>query len=222
MSRASPRFRRVSPPLPLLGPTNGAVVYKIFGTIEGQMTMSSFFYAAAVNNPTTGQLTTLLANIHTSLWAAYRSCISVDWATVKERVDVVHRNDLAGVDSFTVAGSGGTRSAGHLPTEVAIQLIRYSAVKGQHGRGRVSIPGVPTADVTGSNISAGTLVTALNTLVTQILTTVTDGGGNTYTSSICQRATGSPKLVIGSAPIVRMTVPTLLGTIRRRKIGRGK
>jgi len=222
MSRASPRFRRVSPSLPLVGSTNNAVVYKVQGQIEGQMTISTFLYSGQVPSPTQAQLTALLANIHTSLWAAYRSCISVDWATVKERVDVVHRNDISGVDSFASAGSGGTRAAGHLPTEVAIQLIRYSAVKGQHGRGRVSIPGVASADVTGSNISAGTLVTALNALVTQILTSVTDGSGNTYVSAIGQRSTTSPKLIVGVSPVTRIVVPTLLGTIRRRKIGRGK
>lgn len=222
MSRAQPRFRRTNPPLPVVGNNNGVVLYRIFGQVEGQMTISTFMYSSSNNAPTQAQLTTLLSAIQTAIFPLYGSCISIDWGgNNKETLDVVHRNDISGLISTANGGAFGTRAAGHLPTEVSAQLIRYTAFKGQHGRGRVSIPAIATADVTASSISSGTLITALANLTTALLVARSDGTNN-WTHCIGSRIPISPKLVTNFAPVVRYVNKTLLGTIRRRKIGRGK
>lgn len=221
MSRALPRFHRSNPPLPSVGTTNGVVLYRMIGSLEGQLTVTTFYFSSGVAAPTPAQLTTLLTNISTNLANQYATNISSDWTITRETLDVVHRADLAGVLSTARAGQAGGRAGGHLPTENAMVLVRYTAVKGQHGRGRIGLPPPAPADVTASRVSAAGLITTLNTLATQMLVTASDGA-NTWTPCSVQRATVPPKLVVGFSPLTRIVVNTLLGTVRRRKIGRGK
>ncbi len=221
MSRAVRRFVRVNPHLPSIVGLAGCIVYKIIGSLENQLTVNTFYYSSVNIAPNTSQLTTLLAAISTNLMAAYRACVSADWTCTLERIDVVHRNDLNGVQSLANAAAAGTRGAGHFPTEVAITIARSSLVKGQHGRGRISLPAVPLADVTASNITAVALVNNLLTLCAQMKLVASDGANN-WTPSIAERSVTSPKLVIGASAITACSPRTLLGTCRRRKIGRGK
>lgn len=221
MSRATPRFRRTNPHLPLVGSGNGVVVYKVIGSIEGQLTISTFMYSSQIPAPTNAQLQTLLGNISANIFNAYKACVSADWVCTGETVDVVHRNDIQGVSSVANAGVVGTRAAGHEPTEIAAVIIRSSAVKGQHGRGRLSLPAVATVDVTASRITGAGMLAALLALINAMLLVATDGVNN-YTPSIGERAPTPPKLIVGFSPLVRLRSTTLLGTIRRRKIGRGK
>lgn len=222
MSRALPRFRRFNPTLPLVGLAQGVVLYRIFGRLEGQLTVSTFMYLGPNNSPTQGQLTTLLAAISAGVFAPYIACLSGDWGTgVEEHLDVVHRNDIQGVVSTANAGAVGGRANGHLPTEVAAVISRYTVFKGQHGRGRVSLPGIATADVTASTITAAGLLTAMTALGTQLLAGRSDGT-NVWTSCIGQRQTATPRTIQAAAVIVKYVNRPILGTIRRRKLGRGK
>lgn len=221
MSRASPRFHRINPSLPPVGSNNGVALYRIVGTIENQMTISTFMYSAANNAPTQAQLTNLLTSISNILLSNYLALISLDWAVVQEKLDVVHRNDIIGTFQTTHAGNSGTRPTGHMPTEVSGIILRRSAFKGQHGRGRVSIPAPSVSDVTASRYTNATLLTNLGTFATSMGVGATDGT-NSWTPCIGQRSSTSPKLVVAFAPVVLVTTTTLLGTVRRRKIGRGK
>lgn len=221
MSRQNPRVRRTNPNLPLVGTTNGVVMYVIEGRIEGQMTVNTFMYSAAVPNPSSALLNTLLTNISTNLFAKFKNCVSADWTCFREQLKVVHRNDIATVQSNTNLSITGGRPAGHEPTEVAGIVLRVSATKGQHGRGRLSFPGICTADVSSSNWTSGALATALGLFTVAALNTVSDGT-NTWTHCIGQRTNVSPKLIIGFAPITTYLGTQILGTVRRRKIGRGK
>jgi hypothetical protein len=220
MSAAQPRFRRNNPHLPPVGNTFGIVQYKIIGTIESQQTVSTFTYQAAVPAPSGTLMTTLLNNISTNLRAAYAACLSSAWLLTEEDLDCIHRNDINGV--FTTAHSGltGGRGPTTLPTTVAIVINRTSNVKGQHGRGRVSLPAVVAADTTLSKISAAGLITALIALETAMMVTASDGI-NVWTPCIAERANVSPRLAIGSSALQTVVHDSLLGTIRRRKIGRG-
>jgi hypothetical protein len=221
MSRANPRYHRINPSLPLVGSGNGVVQYRIIGVIENQMTMNTFYYSAAVPAPTTTQLNTLLTNIQAGMFPLYKLCLSADWKCSSEALNVVHRNDILGVQSAANLNVAGGRAAGHMPTEVAQPIIRYTATKGQHGRGRFSLPAISTADVTASAITAAAAVTAIANFSTECLATFSDGA-NTWTPCLAQRSTASPKLVIGFAPLTKLIFSPNLGTIRKRKIGRGR
>jgi len=221
MSRASPRFHRINPSLPAVGSTQGVALYRIWGAIEAQLTINTFMYLAPVNNPTQAQLTTLLTSISSIVFSVYKACLSTDWTLTKETLDVVHRVDINGVVSTANVPSAGGRPAGHMPTEVAVVLNRRTAFKGQHGRGRVSLPAISTADVGASSILGAALPTALNNLRSSMLVGASDGA-NSWVPCIGQRTNVSPKFVVGAAILTAVTFDTLLGTIRRRKIGRGK
>ena len=222
MSRAQPRFHRTNPPLPVVGNSQGVVKYSIRGKLDQQLTITTFMFLGPNNAPTGAQLTTLLTNIQAAVFPKYGLCVSSDWGGGNlETLDVVHRNDIGGVVSGANGGATGNRAAGHMPSEVAAQVIRYTTTKGQHGRGRYSLPGIATADVTGSSISAATLLTAIGNLNTALLGNFSDGT-NIWVHCIGQRSTISPKLVVNAQPVNRFVIPTLLGTIRRRKVGRGK
>lgn len=221
MSRSNPRFHRVNPPLPAVGTTNGVVQYVIEGRIEGQMTLSTFMYGAPTPTLSLTQQTTLLNNIHTNLFTKYLALISSDWTCFRELLRVVHRNDLTTVTSIGSFGTAGTRPALHEPTEVAGIFLRIGNVKGQHGRGRVSIPAISTADVSGSNWQGAAIVANQLLFDSAMLATASDGT-NTWTPCIGQRSTASPKLIIGFTALQSVNAVPLLGTVRRRKIGRGK
>jgi hypothetical protein len=221
MSRASPRFRRVNPSLPAVGSTQGVVVYKVVGSIESQLTINTFFYLGPVNNPTAAQLTALLTSISGVIFNNYKACLSADWSLTRETLDVVHRTDINGVQSVANVPSVGGRPALHEPTEIAAVILRKSAFKGQHGRGRLSLPAISTSDVGASSIIGTALPTALAGLRGQMLLSASDGV-NSWVPCIAQRTNVSPHFIVAAAQITSTSQNLLLGTIRRRKIGRGR
>jgi hypothetical protein len=220
MSRAVPRFKRVNANLPAVGTAQGVIVYKLIGAIENQQTVSTFTYFAPNFTPSSGQLTTLRANISTNIRALFLACVSSNWTITEEIVDVVHRNDLNGVFSLANGGAAGGRGAPALATTMALVMNRSTAIKGQHGRGRLSLPAICAADTLASRVNAAGLLTAVAALEVGMLLTASDGV-NTWTPCIGQRANTSPRLIIGAAALTNVTGDLLLGTIRRRKIGRG-
>lgn len=220
MSRANPRFHRFNAALPSVTGT-GVVEYIIQGSIEGQLTISTFFYQAAVPAPTQVQLTNLGNNLNTAFLSKYLALMAGEWTMTRQLVNVVHVNNIQGIIGTGSAGAAGTGGTLHQPTEVAAIVIRRSAVKGQHGRGRLSLPAVPLNAVSGSSINQTAYITNAGTLATQMLATVSDGTNN-WTPVIAQRAPTSPRLVIGAAALSAAALNTLLGTVRRRRIGRGK
>lgn len=220
MSRAVPRYRRISPNL-ITVPVGATVVeIKMQGSIEAQMTINTFYYIASVI-PTTLQLSTLLLNWQNTFIPLLRACMSSDWTLTKVRIDVVNSNSTAGQDNTTSAGLAGLRGAGHEPTQMGMVSRRVSGVKGQHGRGRFTLPAPATADITNSTITAAALITAFGTLHTALFGTVSDGVNN-WTYVIAQRSPVAPRLVTATAPVAVMGLNLVLGTIRRRKIGRGR
>lgn len=221
MSRANPRFKRTNAPLPAIPGGSHVVLYRILGNLESQLTISTFYWMGANANPTSTQLTTLLTAISAGLFTKYAALCSADWTGRQERLDVVDVNSIAGVLSNANQGVAGTRTAGHEPTEVAQPVIRYTAVKGQHGRGRFSIPGISTADVTGSAIVAGTWNTALGLFNTAMMAAYSDGA-NSWIAVLASRSSTAPRLANGASALTSAVKSPLLGTIRRRKIGRGK
>lgn len=220
MSRANPRYKRINPSgTSVSGLT--AVEYLIYGLIEGQLTINVFYYVANSTVLTNTNLVAALTAMSTNTFAKYKACISVDWTCTKEVLNVVSINTQLGVVSTANAGAAGGRTTPHLPTENAIILIKRSTLKGQHGRGRISLPAVAAADVTGSTITVAAELTALGLLATAMASTLTDGV-NQYTPAVAQRSTASPKLVTFYSAITSVTVNPVIGTIRRRRLGRGK
>lgn len=221
MSRANPRFRRVNPIGVPVGSTYGVVRYVIQGLFQAQMTINVFDYFAAIPGPGQAALATLLTNISANILSAFRTCVGTDWAVTVEKLTPIHRNDLSGVISTAHTGQAGTGGSASADSELAIVLLKHSALKGQHGRGRTSLPAVPAGGITQSNVTLAGLLTNLGSLAVDMGIAASDGANN-WLPCISTRSTASPRLVTSFAGITVVTVNGLLGTIRRRKIGRGK
>jgi hypothetical protein len=220
MSRANPRFKRTNPPLTPIG-SNTTGVYIIQGTIEGQETLSSFQYSTPASTVTQSQIAILLGALNTAFTAKYLACCSGDWTMVRQLFNITSVNSIIGQVTQNSVGTAGTGGAGHMPTEIAAFLVKYSGVKGQHGRGRLSMPGVPLLAVTQSKVTLAANLAAYTALANQMLLTASDGT-NTWTPAITTRSPASPKLVIAFTPLLTVVLNPLVGTIRRRRVGRGK
>lgn len=218
MSRANPRFRRNNPKLPL--PVGNVYRVKLLGQLENQLTINTFYYMDDQALATATE--TSIANLGVAISAAgalipkYAACMSVDWTLTGYIIDVPTSPSLAAVvtNQLTV-GSG---PAGHEPTEVAAVITRQSAVKGQCGRGHVSLPAIPTSWVTASRLTTTTAHTAMATEMKSVYSF----GGVQYAPAIFSRNGSHFQNGLGAAFQISTALNTLLGTVRRRKIGRGK
>lgn len=215
MSRANPRFRRVNPVL-TAAPANTFEV-TLFGSIENQLTINTFYYrdqGAALTSLSESNLSTGFA---ASVLGAFAACCSADWSYNQIKVQCLTtpaRQPYLGVSS-----GPGTGPSTHEPTTVCGVIIRRTGIKGQSGRGRIAVPAPSTSLVTSSSLSAG-LITTYNALCVAMVTPFT-AGGVTWTPGVVSRKNkaGPP---LGYADLTSCQTRTLLGTCRRRKVGRGK
>lgn len=222
MSRAVPRFRRTNAPLPPVA-TAKVIQITVQGSVEGQMTINTFYYLSPPGGSAHTQATMRGAATawQTAFLARYRAAISVDWTLTSVAAISLSDFTLIPFVDTTNAGQAGTGPAGHEPTMVASVISRITAVRGQHGRGRIYLPAVPTAWVTNSTVTlaAGTL--AYFNVGTDMLNGFTLGA-DVYGAALVQRSKILPKTLIGAGFIINVANRPLLGTVRRRRIGRGR
>lgn len=219
MSRANPRFRRTNVPLPV--PAGNVFRVRIVGSIESQLTVTTFYYmdgrtpGSALTSHCTDLDTALRVASH--LYAKYVGACSNEWVGTSVLIDSPNNPNLA-TQTFASPGtpSGGP---GHEPTTVSAVITKYTGFKGQAGRGRVYVPAVPTGFVGSSTI---TNLNVWSILASQMLVSET-AGGQTYAPVVFSKGlrTQNPK-VTGAAGIINCVARTLLGNTRRRRIGRGK
>lgn len=219
MSRANPRFRRSNQRLST--PVNNVYRVKMVGSIEGQLTINVLYYTdqngVATANPTHQSNLFAALSLANGVNAKYAACMSSDWTFTQVVIDCPTSPSLA--PYLVVGGTAGTGPSGHEPTEVAFPLIKYTAVKGQCGRGRISFPAVPTTWVTASKVSNTTAHTAFGNIAIAVIA----GGGDTFTPVLYSRNGSRAFPGAGVAPLIGVySLNSLLGTVRRRKIGRGK
>lgn len=229
MSRALRRFHRINPSLPSL---TGGIAMRIqpMGHIDNQIWLMTFDYISFTTGTPNSNAESNLANAWiTNCGTAMRGCMAADVAFDTIKVTCLNLNTRQPFFAGSLAGMGnGTVAGTHIPSEMAMVLSKYTAFKGQHGRGRAYIPGCPSTFVTpgtDANRINATGQTAVNAFGVALLNTVSDGT-NTYTIGVTQRTTsGAPTqfgAVLKSAATGGLVIQTLLGTARRRRIGRGK
>jgi hypothetical protein len=121
---------------------------------------------------------------------------------------------------------GGVGLGGALcsPLEVSAIISFQSALKGQHGIGRRYIPAVPqafcnTAAGKGSQLTAAA-VTAYQALAFAMLTNVA-AGAFVLQPAVFTRPVSPAFLVTRASLLLTSVVRPILGTVRRRRIGRG-
>lgn len=221
MSRATPRFRRPNPPMPAL--TQNMFQVNVLLSVQGQTAINTFYYgdgqAVGVGVNPTGLAIAMLA-----LLPLYQPIMGTDCTVVGVTVRCLNNPSAISVTRLLPTPLPGTVASTSLGTMYAATILRQTVVRGQAGRGRVTSPGVP---FTFANVPATTLMPAAGTAYVNwcnlFLMTSVMSGGVTYVPYLYSRGlrTQTPK-VPGAAPLLSFLVKALIGTVRRRKIGRGK
>ncbi|MBA0087219.1 MAG: hypothetical protein HRJ53_19725 [Acidobacteria bacterium Pan2503] len=135
------------------------------------------------------------------------------------------RNDIAGV--FSTSGNGpGTAGANHLDKMMAVRIQKLTTLKGAHGRGGLSFGPVYTGHVTPAtdanrlNPAAVTAYQAFATALQNALP-IASGSFTTFTPCVSTRPPLGTSITQFAMIVTKMTVDAVLGTVRRRKLGRG-
>jgi hypothetical protein len=114
--------------------------------------------------------------------------------------------------------------SGHsLPLEMAATISRQTAVKGQHGYGRISAPAIPisfTNPAANPNLLTGAAQTIYTTFYAGLQGTFTTAS-RTWNHVLSERPVKPAALVTKAGLVTSFLVRQVLGTARRRKIGRG-
>jgi hypothetical protein len=211
MSKAKPRFTRNNPSLPPAVPNLFELL--VFGTCEGANTVNTFYYAdgGAALVPTSEH--DLAAAWVLAMQPVYCAACSSDWDMTAVKVQCLTTPSRA--PFINAVAFPGTGPGGHEPMTTGVTIQRVTGVKGQSGRGRVTIPAVPTAWVTGSVL---TTPGAHQTLATDIGTGFI-GAGITYVPQLASRGNRKGP-ALGASPILHTHTDLVLGSARRRKINR--
>lgn len=214
MSRANPRFHRTNPALPAAVANTFEIT--IYGSIEGQQTVNTFYYADGGVALASNSEALLIAAWKTANKALFLATVSQDWTMVSIKCQCL--TSPTRIPVYSTENSPATGPTGHEPTTVAVTIDRLSLIKGQAGRGRISMPGVPTAWVTASSVN-GTGQTFYTSFL-PVLTTGFVSGAITYVALVVSRKNKSGPL-LGASPVSGAVLRVVLGSCRRRKLGRG-
>jgi hypothetical protein len=193
----------------------------VAGQQEGQMTINTFYYADAGAALAANTEITIANGWLTNVGGLYNGAISTDWVMKSIKVQCI--TSPARIPQFATAvlpASGGGPAI-HEPTQIAGIIQRRTGIKGQSGRGRVMIPCVPSGWTVNSTIVLGAAVAAYTALANAIAANMVIGG-ITYTPGVLSRRPVAGLPAFGFAPLISATPVYLLGTVRRRRIGRGK
>jgi hypothetical protein len=214
---------RFNPDLPLHGST--AIRFTVQTTTDGQECLTKFDYICT-NDTTSPSLNDLISfNVawQGALEAAFRALIN----PLTEITAYIVQELAYGLTPsyFNVLGSGlpGTAGTTSLPIEVAAVMKLLTTVKGQHGRGRTYYPGVPDTFITPAT-SANKLnvagLAAYNSWKFLLLPLIT-GGTRTWQYSQLEKPVPPNTLFLRGIQITSLVMNAVLGTSRRRKVGRG-
>lgn len=219
MSKANPRYRRKNAALP--PPTGNVMLVKIIGELELQQTVSTFYFMddGTKADVTPEYLATgLVACVEgpLGLGSFFTSCCSMDWLFKRATCDSPTSPTVTGAERLYTAQ--GVAPAGHLPTTVAATIQRRSIVKSQCGRGHLQVPAVPKIWVNASVVSN---TTEYDALANAMLATF-NVSSRLWTPVIWSAHGSWHAPTPGAAPLVTCKLFPTTGTVRRRKLGKGK
>lgn len=211
------RVNALPPPL-----TGDAYRLTIFSQTHAQTCMNTFdvmgdAYAAS---PATN-MAALLAAWILAVETPYRAVLTGSTRIFNYNIQCISSLAPASIDSS--ASLFGTVAGFELPLEMAAIIKKTGPLKGQHGRGRVYAPAVPisfTTPATDPNLLNNAGGIAYNAVGSAVQAAVVIGGIN-YTPIVAPRPIAPAAVVTLGAPITQHKYVALLGTVRRRREGRG-
>lgn len=212
-----PRVNVLPPPI-----TGDVYRLTIWSRSQGQVCMNVIDYmggsfAAGPSLP----MGALLLQLVTAIEPKYVACLPV--ATSVFQYTLACLSSGAPVTLVQTSSAIGTVVGNQLPLEMAAIQKKRSALRGQHGLGRFYMPAVPisfTTPATDPNLVNAAGQTAYNQL-NDTLKLTQAVAGIFYDCCITKRPTPPANLVTLAQPISRIDSIALLGTVRRRREGRG-
>jgi len=212
------------PPSPPAPPVLGSA-YRVVVTVlaDGQLCMCSFDYSntlGPINVPL--DMAAFLGNWYTSCSGNLQACLPT--STTIQSVVAICLTDNSIANQFLTPNDPGSVAGNHLPLEMAAVNRRFSNfLKGKHSRGRYSMPAVPVSFTTPAT-SANNLNSA--GLAAYALLNASVFGPFAGVSTLSQYTImtrppkGTPNYSRGVL-VDENATDVLLGTVRRRKPGRG-
>lgn len=223
MSRLHPRFHRVNAPLPVIAPQS-VLRLSLQGVSEGNATVTVLDYLSSAVPPLTASYEAAFAtSFLAAIMSSFQALVTSTWSAVSVRVaDVTRPTRAPSINLFPATTVVGAQPFPALPSTDAVVISKITAVKGQHGRGRIFMPNVPVAFTLQPFQPEFLTPTALagyiafgNLLLNPIISS-----GITWDLCVSTRSVGAAP-VTNAAIVASMIVRTLLGTVRRRRLGRG-
>lgn len=194
----------------------------IFSRAQAQVCMNTFdvmgdaFAASPALN-----MAAILASWVLAVETPYRAVLTAQSRVFRYNIQCISSLAPASIDSLV--NLAGTTAGDPLPIEMAAILKKTGALKGQHGRGRVYLPAIPVSFCTAAtdpNLLNNTGTIAYTALGVAIQAAVVVGGIN-YIPVVTPRPI-PPATVVTLAAEIDIHLPvSLLGTVRRRREGRG-
>jgi hypothetical protein len=223
MSRAIRRFTRTNAPLATL--TTPAFRVTVFYLVDNQVALFNMDYIMQTSTISAAAESNIGSTFLTAALAGLRAMLSADCLLTQVKVTcltIITRQPV--VTAVAAASQAGTGGAGHLDSQVSAQYTKQTAVKGQHGRGRCYLPGVPlgfctqTTDANRLNASG---IAQMGTTANALLSNTIADGTNVAIAAVTTRVVKGQPTTAG-APLTFLIARALLSIIRRRRIGRGK
>lgn len=214
---------RFNPPA---GATTKAIARVTVGTkTAGSICLTTFDYQwnTVGTSPSLGDLNNLADDWHTAFDTDFLACLSPQTELYSTQVAELHYGTSPTYARLETPGTVGTAGATALNLELGVTMTRYGPLKGQHGRGRITMPAIPNTFVTpatDANVINSTGLAAYNTLATALVSPLVRGG-STWTPFISTRPVAPSTLVDFGVQVSNYVVRAIMGTARTRKEGRG-
>jgi hypothetical protein len=210
---------------PLPPPYTGQPIRIVLQTrTSGQVCQNVFDYVSPTPlTLTAGRLLTFAANWNSAMGAALQGILTADTVFLDTLAEDINPGIVPTQSSAGLTGLTPTVAGHSLPIEMGATMSKKSALKGQHGRGRITLPAVPisfTTPATDPNNLNGTGLTAYGVLEALLEGVISDGVVN-YSPVITVRPVAPATIPSHGAPIILFKTQLLMGTARRRKEGRG-
>ena len=169
---------RFNPSAPLIGGTCARVIVVTETQSVQCQTKFDFICTSNPANPSLADLQALRVAFMLSIQTAYLACLSPLTTLIAEITSELFYATSPTDDHPEPAPPAGTAGATNLPLEMAAVLPFSTTLRGQHGRGRVSMPAIPNTfqtPATNPNLINGAGITAYQALNALLLTPVTAG-----------------------------------------------
>jgi len=208
-------------PVPPLIPSNSRLVQiSITGKMHEQLTVNTFYVLLNSTNPGGEGAADAAKNFWEGVRSQWCAAVSVDWRAELITSRIVGFPEILPVQQAATAPTVGTIEEDALPGVVAAIIQKRSQFGGRRGRGRVYIAGVPEGGHENGVIDEDQRI-----LLQDLADRFNDdfGWGDTGTALPYHwsRNVGSEAGVRG-VQITDCRADTVLGTQRRRRIGRGQ